>query len=64
MYDLVRRSIEADGITAVDLGPSGSDAFSDLKSRYGFLSYDDWPDHADYQGDFWYNGARRKSSWF
>mmetsp|Transcript_32689 Transcript_32689/g.79278 ORF Transcript_32689/g.79278 Transcript_32689/m.79278 type:complete len:307 (-) Transcript_32689:285-1205(-) len=64
VYELVRRSIEADGITAVDLGPSGSDAFSELKSRYGFLSYDDWPDHADYHGDFWYQGAPRKNSWF
>ena len=36
----------------VDLGPSGSDAFSDLKARYGFKSVDDWPAVADYRGDF------------
>jgi hypothetical protein len=62
VYDLVRRSIEADGIDVVDLGPSGSDAFSELKSRYGFLSYDDWPSHADYLGEFWYLDGPRKGS--
>ncbi|CAB9531346.1 expressed unknown protein [Seminavis robusta] len=55
VYDLVRRSIEADGVDVVDLGPSGSDAFSELKERYGFLSVDDWPAVADYEGPFWYN---------
>jgi hypothetical protein len=63
VYDLVRRSIEADGVTVVDLGPSGSDAFSELKSRYGFLSYDDWPNHADYLGPFWYIDKPRPSNW-
>ena len=42
VYDLVRRSIDADGVDVVDLGPSGSDAFSNLKERYGFVSVDDW----------------------
>ena len=42
VYDLVRRSIAAEGVDVVDLGPSGSDAFSNLKERYGFLSVDDW----------------------
>lgn len=42
VYDLVRRSVNADGIDVVDLGPSGSDAFSQLKEKYGFLSVDDW----------------------
>ena len=42
VYDLVRRSIDAKGVDVVDLGPSGSDAFSQLKERYGFISIDDW----------------------
>lgn len=64
VYDLVRRSIEAEGVTVVDLGPSGSDSFSELKSRYGFTSFDDWPSHADYLGDFWYKDKPRPgSSW-
>lgn len=54
VYDLVRRAIEADGVDVVDLGPSGSDAFSELKARYGFLSVDDWPAVADYSGPFYY----------
>jgi len=64
----VKRSIETDGITTVDLGPSGSDSFSELKARYGFDSYEDWPSHADYRGDFWYIDGPRKSTrklwWF
>ena len=40
-------------ITIVDLGPSGSDDFSDLKSKYGFQSMDDWPSIANYHGPFW-----------
>lgn len=52
MHELVKRAIEEDGIDVVDLGPSGSDAFSELKSRYGFVSVDDWPAVADYLGDF------------
>jgi hypothetical protein len=46
VHDLVRRSIEAKGVDVVDLGPSGSDAFSVLKERYGFLSVDDWVSYA------------------
>ena len=40
-------------ITIVDLGPSGSDDFSDLKSKYGFISVEDWPSIANYHGPFW-----------
>mmetsp|Transcript_14640 Transcript_14640/g.21631 ORF Transcript_14640/g.21631 Transcript_14640/m.21631 type:complete len:364 (+) Transcript_14640:105-1196(+) len=54
VQDLVRRAIEADGVDVVDLGPSGSDAFSELKQRYGFASVVDWPAVADYQGPFYY----------
>ena len=61
VYELVRRSIDAEGVTCADLGPSGSDAFSELKARYGFRSVDDWPSVADYTGDFWYNGRPRSS---
>jgi len=42
VYDLAKRAIAADGVDTVDLGPSGSDAFSELKERYGFLSVEDW----------------------
>ena len=56
VYDLVRRAIAADGVDVVDLGPSGSDAFSDLKARYGFVSVLDWPAAADYSGPFYYYG--------
>jgi len=62
VYSLIERSLEADGVTCVDLGPSGSDAFTELKSRYGFKSYDDWTIVADYSGDFWYNGNYRRGS--
>jgi len=54
VYDLVRRAIETEGVDVVDLGPSGSDAFTDLKEKYGFVPVDDWPAVADYQGPFWY----------
>ena len=54
VYELVKRAIDDDRVTVVDLGPSGSDAFSQLKEKYGFLSVEDWPAIADYQGDFWY----------
>jgi hypothetical protein len=40
-------------ITIVDLGPSGSDDFSELKSKYGFISVEDWPSIANYHGPFW-----------
>lgn len=54
VHDLVRRAIENEEIDVVDLGPSGSDAFSELKARYGFVSVDDWPSVADYMGPFRY----------
>lgn len=54
VQELVRRGIEADDVTVVDLGPSGSDAFTELKERYGFVSVDDWPAVADYFGPFVY----------
>lgn len=60
VYELVRRSIDTDGVTCVDLGPSGSDDFSQLKARYGFRSVDDWPAIADYHGPFWYKGRPRR----
>ena len=56
--DLVRRAIEAEGVDMVDLGPSGTDAFSKLKSKYGFASVDDWHTVADYRGPFRYDGGR------
>jgi len=62
VYSLIERSLEAGGVKCVDLGPSGSDAFSELKARYGFESVDDWTTVADYKGNFWYNGSPRKFS--
>lgn len=47
---MVRRAISAPQIDTADLGPSGSDAFSQLKSKYGFASVHDWPAVADYKG--------------
>ena len=46
-------------IDVVDLGPSGSDAFSELKKRYGFASVDDWHTVADYRGPFAYDGGAK-----
>ncbi|KAL7445790.1 hypothetical protein ACHAXM_011361 [Skeletonema potamos] len=54
VLDLVRRAIEDDRIDVVDLGPSGSDAFTELKAQYGFEAVVDWPAVADYSGDFLY----------
>ncbi len=54
VLDLVRRAIDDDRIDVVDLGPSGSDAFTDLKAQYGFEAVVDWPAVADYSGDFLY----------
>lgn len=59
VHDLVERAIEADGVDVVDLGPSGSDAFSELKQKYGFVSVDDWPAVANYLGPFWYPECER-----
>eukprot|EP00747_Dinoflagellata_sp_TGD_P119441 gnl/TRDRNA2_/TRDRNA2_173012_c6_seq1.p1 gnl/TRDRNA2_/TRDRNA2_173012_c6~~gnl/TRDRNA2_/TRDRNA2_173012_c6_seq1.p1 ORF type:complete len:263 (+),score=28.91 gnl/TRDRNA2_/TRDRNA2_173012_c6_seq1:3-791(+) len=52
VHDLVTRAIADESIDVVDLGPSGSDAFSELKERYGFESVVDWPSVADYTGPF------------
>ena len=60
VHDLVRRAIEDDRIDVVDLGPSGSDAFSELKSKYGFESVVDWPAVADYNGDFIYEDGQNE----
>eukprot|EP00978_Attheya_sp_CCMP212_P020283 scaffold57828_cov41-Attheya_sp.AAC.2 len=57
VQDLVRRAIEMDGIRCVDLGPSGSDQFTELKEKYGFRSVDDWPAVANYQGPFLYGDS-------
>lgn len=57
VYSLVERAIEQ-GIGVVDLGPSGSDSFSQLKSKYGFVSVDDWTRVADYKGPFRYAQGR------
>jgi len=62
VYSLIERSLEVGGVACVDLGPSGSDAFSELKARYGFESVDDWTTVADYSGDFYYNGKPRRFS--
>ena len=54
VYNLVKEAIDDDRIDVVDLGPSGSDDFTDLKSKYGFESVVDWPAVADYRGEFLY----------
>jgi hypothetical protein len=61
VHDLVQRAIETEGISVVDLGPSGSDSFSELKEKYRFKSIDDWPAVADYQGPFWYGDGQVSS---
>lgn len=44
-------------VTAVDLGPNGLDgqfmAHANLKQKYGFDLYEDWPRVASYRGSFW-----------
>ena len=55
--DLVQRAIDDERVDVVDLGPSGTDAFSQLKERYGFASVDDWHKVADYRGPFLYDGG-------
>jgi hypothetical protein len=54
VQSLVRRSIEDEGVDFADLGPSGTDAFSELKAKYGFESVADWHKVADYRGPFRY----------
>ena len=51
---MVKQAIDDDRIDVVDLGPSGTDAFEDLKSKYGFEAVVDWPAIADYTGEFNY----------
>jgi len=58
VYDLVQRAIASEGVQVVDLGPSGSDAFTELKEKYGFESIDEWTQVADYRGSFFYEGGR------
>lgn len=58
VYEVVKRAIATDGIDVVDLGPSGSDAFSELKAKYGFASVDEWTEVADYSGAFWYDDVK------
>lgn len=53
VHSIVERAIAAKNIDVVDLGPSGSDDFSDLKARYGFQPVEDWSVVADYLGPFW-----------
>lgn len=57
VHSLVRRAIATEGVDMVDLGPSGSDAFSLLKQKYGFESVADWHTVADYRGPFRYEGG-------
>ena len=63
VHDLVRRAIADEAVDMVDLGPSGSDAFSALKERYGFASVAGWHAVADYRGPFRYAGGRTGESW-
>ena len=58
--ELVQRAIATDGVEVVDLGPSGSDSFSALKSKYGFASVVEWPSVANYRGPFWYGVGKRR----
>ena len=56
VQELVKRAIASESVDTVDLGPSGSDSFSELKARYGFESVEDWTRVADYvSGDFYYD---------
>lgn len=59
VHDLVSRAIADEKVDIVDLGPSGSDAFSELKARYGFKSVGDWCSVADYSGPFRSNEDER-----
>ena len=61
VQELVKRAIADEGIDYADLGPSGTDAFSQLKEKYGFDSVDDWHTVADYRGPFRYEWGEGES---
>ena len=63
VQEIVGRSIENPDIDIVDLGPSGTDAFSELKAKYGFASVNDWHTVADYRGRFKYENGDEGPSW-
>ncbi|GMH69957.1 hypothetical protein TrST_g14137 [Triparma strigata] len=63
VQEIVGRSIENPDIDVVDLGPSGTDAFSELKAKYGFASVNDWHTVADYRGRFKYENGDEGPSW-
>ena len=54
VHNLVERAIADPSVDMVDLGPSGTDAFSALKEKYGFASVAGWHAVADYRGPFRY----------
>ena len=60
VQDLIHRAIKDERIDVVDLGPSGSDAFTELKTKYGFISVVDWPAVADYSGEFSYEADQNE----
>jgi len=57
--EMVQRAIEGQDIDYADLGPSGADAFTELKERYGFASVENWHLLADYTGAFRYGNVPR-----
>ena len=61
--ELVKRAVAEEGIDHADLGPSGTDAFSQLKEKYGFESVEDWHKVADYRGPFRYEDGTTGRSW-
>ena len=61
VQELVRRSIADPEVDYADLGPSGTDAFSVLKAKYGFTSVADWHTVADYRGPFRYAWGQGES---
>ena len=63
VMECVRRAIEEEGVDMVDLGPSGTDAFSELKEKYGFQSVDNWHTVADYRGPFIYENGQKGENW-
>mgnify|MGYP001429189125 CR=1 FL=1 len=54
---------ERDGVDHADLGPSGSDSFTELKERYGFESVEDWHLVADYSGGFRHGDVESEFLW-